>query len=229
MRYFIVLRAVYLMAYYFVLSKRPSRLYVLSVLMALSSGAAFTFAMIFVLIFGNKDDKIKFPFEALLFHGLSYEEWRTASEVKKKMSKGQTNSKGETNLHEDIYLILLLVLSFSGLVEFRPQTPEERSYSLMGKLPKKGDVLTSYTFDPSKGDGSGSEKKEYKVDSKEAEMLASIQQKHVEELLKNHYQGQTLSRLVYDGVLIVFKRKKLGQKRPKNANVFMKAFGVAMN
>jgi len=229
MRYFIVLRAIYLMAYYFVLSKQPSRLYVLSVLMASSSGIAFTLFILFLLIFGNTDSKTRFPFESLLFHGLSYEEWRTASEVKKNMDKVEMITKGETNLPEDFYFVLLLVLSFSGLVEYRPETPEERFESMLGRLPKEGEVLTSYTVDLSKGEDSVSEMEEHKVDPKEAEMFASIQRKSIESITKNHYQGTTLSRLVYDGVRVVFRRKKLGPKRPKNVNVFMKEFGIATN
>lgn len=229
MRYFIVLRAIYLMVYYFALSKKPSMLYVLSVLMASSSGITFTLFTLFLMVFGNVDSKTRFPFESLLFHGLSYEEWRTASEVKKNMDKVQTITKGETNLPEDFYFVLLLVLSFSGLIEFRPETPEERSHSVFEKLPKEGEVLTSYTVDLSKSEHSVSEKKEHKVDSKEAEMFASIRRKSIESITKNHYQGRKLSRLVYDGVRIVFRRKKLGSKHPKNANVFMKAFGIATN
>jgi hypothetical protein len=48
-------------------------------------------------------------------------------------------------------------------------------------------------------------------------------------LKKSHYRGVTLSRLVYDGVHIVFKRKKLGPKRPGRTNAFMQAFGIATN
>ena len=227
MRYFLVLRAVYLMAYYFVLSRQPSRLYVLSVLIASSSGVAFTFFITILLVFGSADSEKRFPFESLLFHGLSYEEWRTASDVKKKMDKIQTISKGETKLPEDFYFSLLLVLSFSGLVEFRPETPEERSQSMIGKLPQEGEILTSYTVDLSKSDDAGSETKERRVSPEEAEMFASIQQKHSDILQMMHYQGSTLSRLVYDGVRIVFRRKKLGPKRPKKASNFMSAFGIA--
>lgn len=145
------------------------------------------------------------------------------------MDKAETVSKGETNLPEDLYFSLLLVLSFSGLVEYRPETPEERSESIFGGFPKEGEVLTSYTVDLSRGENSVSEKKEHKVNPKEAEVFASIQRKSVESIIKNHYQGRTLSRLVYDGVRIVFRRKKLGQKRPKNTNVFMEAFGIVTN
>jgi hypothetical protein len=95
MRYFIVLRAIYLTVYYLKLTKQPSRLYALSVMMASSSGIAFTLFILFLLIFGNTDSKTRFPFESLLFHGLSYEEWRTASEVKKNMDKVEMITKKE--------------------------------------------------------------------------------------------------------------------------------------
>lgn len=229
MKYFIVLRAVYLMAYYFKLRKQPSRLYVLSVLMASSSGVARTLSILFLLIFGSTDIKTRFPFESLLFHGLSYEEWRTVSEVKKNMGKVEMITKGETDFPEDFYFVILLILSFSGLIEYRPETPEERFVSTYARLPKEGEVLTSYTVDLSKGKDSVSEKKDHRVDPREAEMFASIQRKGIESITKYHYQGKTLSRLVYDGVRIVFRRKKLGPKRPKNVNVFMKAFGIATN
>lgn len=145
------------------------------------------------------------------------------------MDKVEMISKGETNLPEDFYLIILLLFSFYGLVEFRTETPEERSESMLGKFPKEGDILTSYTFDLSEAEGVASEEKEHKVSQKEAETFASIQQKSIKSITKNHYQGKTLSRLVYDGVRIVFRRKKLGPKRPKSVNSFMKALGIATN
>lgn len=229
MAYFIFLRATYLTMYYFLLSLQPSRLYVLSLLIASSFSTVFALFILLFLIFGNTESKTRFPFEALLFHGLSYEEWRTATEVKKNMDKVEMISKGETNLPEDFYLIILLLFSFYGLVEFRTETPEERSESMLGKFPKEGDILTSYTFDLSEAEGVASEEKEHKVSQKEAETFASIQQKSIKSITKNHYQGKTLSRLVYDGVRIVFRRKKLGPKRPKSVNSFMKALGIATN
>ena len=229
MRYFIVLRAYYLAIYYYVLGKQPSRLYVLSVVIASSLGIASILFVLFYLTFGRIYNKRGFPFESLLFHGLSYEEWRNSSKVKKNMDKVQTISKKETNLPEDFYFLLLLVLSFSDLVEFRPETPEEKSLSILGRLPKEGEVFTSYTVDLSKNETSVSEKKECGVNPKEAEMFASIQRESIGSITKNHYQGKTLSRLVHDGVCIVFRRKKLGPKHPKDIKIFMKAFVIATN
>ncbi len=216
------------MAYYFMLSTRPSKSYMLSVMVACSSGSLFTFFVMFLVVFGSKDTKTRFPFESLLFHGLSYEEWRTAKVVKEKMDKVQTITKGEENLHEDLYFVLLLILSFSGLIEHRPETPEERSDAIIGRLPREGEVLTAHTVDPT-GVNPEIAEKEHRVDHKEAEMFASIKQKHTNTIKNDHYRGVTLSRLVYDGVHIVFRRKKLGPKRPARTNAFMGAFGIATN
>jgi len=178
-----------------------------------------------LVIFGSKDTKTKFPFEALLFHGLSYEEWRTAKVVKEKMDRVQTITKSEQSLPEDLYLVFLLLFSFSGLVEYRPQTPEEMSDATIGRFPQEGDVLTSYKINLS---GKNPEVTEGKttVDQKEADVSASIKRKHTASLRDSHFQGGTLSRLVYDGVRIVFRRKKLGPKRPARTNAFMRAFGL---
>lgn len=207
-------------------------MYVLSLVIASLAGIIHSCFMFLLLIFGNPFEKKEFPFEALLFHGLSYEEWRTAGAVKKKMDKVQIildkeiTPEGEVGLSEKEYLALLLMLSFSGLVLFRPETPEERFESTLGSFPKEGDVLTSYTLNPSEDANMVSEKKERRVDPKEAEMFASLQQKTIETITNKYYQGTTLSRLVYDGVRIVFKRKKIGPKRPKNVSVFMEAFEI---
>ena len=83
------------------------------------------------------------------------------------------------------------------------------------------------TVDLSKSDDEESETKERRVSPEEAEKFASMQQKHSDIVQMMHYQGSTLSRLVYDGVRIVFRRKKLGPKRPKKASNFMGAFGIA--
>ncbi len=226
MRYFVVLRAVYLMAYYFVLSKRPSKSYALAVVMACTSSITGALFVMLQLIFGNKDTKTRFPFESLLFHGLSYEEWRTAKVVKEKMDGAQIITKEEQNLSEDLYLVLLLILSFSGLIEHRPETPEERSESIIGRLPREGEVLTAYIVDLT-GKNSEITKKEHRVDQREAETFTFIKRKLADFLKDNYYQGMTLSRLVYDGVRIVFRRKKLGPKRPARTSAFMRAFGIA--
>ncbi len=228
MRYFVVLRAIYLMAYYFVLSKRPSKSYVLSVTIASTSGSLLTFFIMFLVVFGSKDTKTRFPFESLLFHGLSYEEWRTAKVVKERMDRVQTITKGEENLPEDFYLVLLLILSFSGLIEHRPETPEERSDAIIGRFPREGEVLRAHTVDPT-GQNLEIAETEHQVDRKEAVMFASFKQKHTDTIKNDHYRGTTLSRLVYDGVRIVFLRKKLGPKRPARTNAFMRAFGITTN
>ena len=112
MKYFIVLRAAYLMAYYYILSKRLSKSYVLAVMLACISGVIFLFFSVVCNNFWQEGCPGAIPFEALLFHGLSYEEWRTARVVKEKMDRVQTITSGETNTPEDLYLVLLLLLSF---------------------------------------------------------------------------------------------------------------------
>jgi len=202
------------MAYYFVLSKHPSKSYVLSVTIAIILGSFLTFLSMFRVVFGSIDTKITFPFESLLLDGLSHEKWLTANAVRNRTRKVRTILRREEDIPEELYFLLLLILSFSGLIEYRPETPEQRSDAIIGKLLQEGEVLTAYT---------------YQVDQEEAEIFTSIKQKRTNTIKNDHYRDATLSRLVYDGVRIVFQRKKLGPKRPARTNAFMQAFGISTN
>ncbi len=213
------------MDYYFVLSHRPSKSYTLSIVIASASSTILTFFILLQLIFGTKNPKARLPFESLLFHGLSYEEWRTAKVVKRQMEKVQIITEEEQELPEDLYLVLLLILSFSGVIEHRPMTPDEMSEALIGMLPHKDDVLKSYLVDPT-GLRETTEV-EHIVGDDEAETFASLRQTHINEVKDRYYQGKTLSRLVYDGVNLVFRRKKIGPKPPARTNTFLRAFGIA--
>lgn len=230
MKYFVVLNAAYLMVYYFVLIKRPSSSYVLSVVVAGVSGCLSTLFIILLLIFGKKSTETALPIYALLSHGLSYEEWRSVKVVKEKMDKVQKITKEENNISKDTYLIYLLILAFSGLVEQRPETPQERSDATLGNMPLEGDSLKCAAY----AIGSPDENQEpipveHIVDRAEAEKFTAYKHLHVEMMTKKFYQGKTLSRLLYDGVHLVFLRKKLGPKRPAKTKAFAKAFGIATN
>lgn len=232
MRYLTLLRAHYLATYFFVISTRPSRSYLFSLMIACASGFVSVFLVFFLLAFGkkvNQNIKTRFPFEAFLFHGLSYEEWRTADMVRGKMETNRQVTQGTSNLPEDVYLPVLLILSFAGLVEYRPQTPEERSEADIGKMPQEGEVLTTYTFDPTGANSELGQEEERSVSPDEAEVYAAMKRAHVRFVEQTRYGGSTLSRLVYDGVHIVFKRKKIGPKPPARTSAFMRAFGIAAN
>jgi hypothetical protein len=80
MNYFVIIRTIYLAFYYLILSGRPSKSYTVSLVIAYVSGTFSVIYIIFQLIFGNEGSKPRFPFESILFHGLSYEEWSKYSE-----------------------------------------------------------------------------------------------------------------------------------------------------
>lgn len=227
MRYLIILKALYLAQYYFVLSHRPSKMYFLSVIMASFFGIVLVFVVIFLSIFRTRN-KGTSPYETFLFHGLSYEEWRTVDEVKKKMEKIRLISKKEDDDDPsgDYYLLRLLILSFFGMVECRPQTPEERSRMVFEGMPKEGETLKTTTYCFSNESDAVITETRREVDRQDAELFAAAQQAYLDYVQQERYQGATLSRLVYDGVCLVFKRKKIGPKPPKKANDFLDAFGI---
>lgn len=226
MKYFTVFRAACLMHYYFVLSKRPSRSYVLSVVIASVLSTLFAFFVILLLIFKSKTTTDRFQFEVFLFHGLSYEEWRTVDVVKKKMDKVREVSMGKhQDYSEDQYLIALLLFSFLGMIEYRPESPEEKAGVVFGDL-KVGDELRTHRVN-TEDSNSEMEETKHRLEPSDVEMFAKSKGAYADFLKDNRYQGATLSRLVYDGVRIVFRRKKLGPKPPARTRSFMKAFGVA--
>jgi hypothetical protein len=179
--------------------------------------------------FGKSVKNSNFPFEALLSHGLSYYEWRSSNAVKLKMDTAFATSNQNKDLDSDFYLALLLILAFSGLVEYRVETPEERTESIIGRLPREGEIISSYTVERKDGVVTVSDRQEHKVDKESSEIFSQLQKQQIESIERKHYQGKTLSRLVFDGVRIVFKRKKLGTKIPKKTMNFMETFGVPPN
>lgn len=222
MKYFIVLKVLYLMLYYSIILSRPSKFYALSVAIALVAATLGTLITIFTILFSRETKE--FPFEALLFHGLSYEEWRTAKEVKQKMDKVHRLTLGEGYSPETVYLILLLTLGLFGLVEYRAQTPEEECDATLGPTPKEGDVLhvnvVNYSQTPIIT-------RTVHTVGRDAAEFAGRRNRYVEHLKNTKYQGATLSRLLFDRVKIVFKRKKLGPRKSKAASSFIKTFGLA--
>jgi hypothetical protein len=163
MDYFSVLRAIYLTCYYFLLRKQPSKSYAVSVVIASALSSTFTFLMACLVFFDSKNTQVSSLLNSLLRRGLSYDEWRTADAVKYQMEAGETSSKSDDNLGEETYFVLLLVLSFSGFVDFRPDS--------------------------------------------------------------RHLKG-SLSRIMYDGVQVVFLRKKPDHQRPSRASNAPTTFGI---
>lgn len=127
MKQLIVLRSFYLVDYYLSLRNSKSKSYRLAVVTACASGIIHSFSVMFQLFFASNETKSRLPFESILLHGLSYEEWLTAKMVKEKVGQAESIARAEQALPEDLYLLFLLILSFSELVEYRLQNPAEIS------------------------------------------------------------------------------------------------------
>lgn len=224
-KYLIILRTVYLTNYYSSIGRRPNRSYALSVVISFISSFISSLIILFHEILNKNDIKSKFQFEALLSHGLSFEEWRNAKAVKEKMDRIQEIQGKDEYLPEEIYNLLLMILAFSGMIEYRPETPEEKSRTVVENLPREGEVLTSLSFDSSDENSTPTEN-ERRVSREEARMFESMRQGHIEYLKDKYYKGVTLSRLIFEGVHLVFRRKKIGPKKPTRTQAFMKAFGL---
>lgn len=219
MNIFTAIKAFYLLVYYIFLSNRPFKGYFASVVIAHLVSFMTIFLFIFILFFG-KNNKKRFHYEALFSHGLSYEEWRPADEIKSRMDKIQIISKGESHISLDTYYSFLLFLSFSGLADFRIETPEERADHFLGKVTKEGDNFILHL----KG-----LKLNVNNDSESALKIEALRQQYIASVNEEIYCGKTLSRLVYNGARIVFKRKHIGTKHPEKIDKIVNLFGIVTN